>query len=171
MKNRCTLRATAVLTICLLSVFVAAAQRKSKAQGGSIPPGPCHQNTNVCVRNMNSQISLIRAYASHLKPGDKVTFNPQPDPPGEPAFHRANEAYRRLEAEVSDLAGWSSETPNLKSRAAISDAQEKFGRLVHRCKDCRRRWAPGRVKAANSRRDREIMQEAPEKGQTDAQHN
>ena len=129
MKNRCTLRATAVLTICLLSVFVAAAQRKSKAQGRSIPPGPCHQNTNVCVRNMNSQISLIRAYAGQLKPGDKVTFNPQPDPPGEPAFRRANEAYRRLEAEVSDLAGWSSETPNLKSRAAISDAQEKFGRL------------------------------------------
>jgi hypothetical protein len=78
---------------------------------------------------MNTQISLIRAYANHLKPGDKVAFNPQPDPPGEPAFRRANEAYRSLDAEFSDLAGWSSETPNLKSRAAISDAREKFGRL------------------------------------------
>ena len=118
-----------VFTICLLLASVAAAQHKSKTQRRMIPPGPCHLDTNACVRNMNAQINLIRAYANHLKPGDKVTFNPQPDPPGDPAFRRANEAYRALEAEVSDLGGWSSETPNLKSRPTISDAQEKVGRL------------------------------------------
>ena len=60
MKSRNILRATAVLTICLLSTFVATAQRKSKAQGRTIPPGPCHQNTRVCVQNMNKQINDLR---------------------------------------------------------------------------------------------------------------
>jgi hypothetical protein len=132
MKSGYILRAITILTMCLALALVGVAQRRSKAQGRAFPPGPsvpCRQNTRVCVKEMNTQISQLRAYARGLKPGDKVAFNPQPDPPGDPAFRRANEAYRALQAEFSDLSGWSSETPNLKSRAAISDAQQKFGRL------------------------------------------
>ena len=94
-----------MLAICLLSAFVAAAQRQPK-EAKSFPPGPCHQGTKVCVQNVNRQISLIRAYVQRLKPGDKVAFNPQPDPPGnpDPWYRRAHQAYITLRVEFADLS-------------------------------------------------------------------
>lgn len=126
MKSRYVLRAV-ILAMFLSLVVSAAGQRRAKMQG-AYPPGPCRQNPRVCVQNMNRQIGLMRAYVGHLKPGEKVIFNPQPDPPGKPA-QQAMQAYRSLQVELSDLAGWSSENPTEKSHAAISDAQEKFGSL------------------------------------------
>src|SRR5437588_2417591 len=137
-KSRHILRATAALTICLLSVFVAAAQRKSKAQGRSIPPGPCHQNTRVCLQQMNAQLGNLRAYMVHLKPGEKVEFNPQPDPPGAPPIYQnAIRAYRGLLAEISDLSSNSAEIAGLKgspeklrvAERAITDAQNNVASL------------------------------------------
>jgi hypothetical protein len=85
---------------------------------------------------MNAQISQLRAYVAHVKPGDPVKFNPQPDPPGDPDpwYRRASEAYRSLQAEFADL---SSEIPNLRlspeklnaGRNAVGGAQEQLSRL------------------------------------------
>jgi hypothetical protein len=83
---------------------------------------------------MTAQISRLRAYVRHLKPGDKVTFNPQPDPPGDPDpwFRRASEAYQSLQQELSDLSKNSAgrcEAKTPSCRGAIDDAQAKFDRL------------------------------------------
>jgi hypothetical protein len=139
MKSRVLLRATALLTICLLWAFVAAAQTKIK-EGKSFPPGPCRQGTKVCVQNMNKQISLIRAYVQRLKPGDKVAFNPQPDPPGDPNpwARRAHQAYLTLRGEFADLSesspwGRSKRTWSQEQihgwQSTVSDAQDKLNGL------------------------------------------
>jgi hypothetical protein len=139
MKSRVLLRTLAVLTICLLSTFVAAAQSNTK-EGKSFPPGPCHQGTKVCVQNMNKQISLIRAYVQRLKPGDKVAFNPQPDPPGDPDpwFRRAHQAYITLRGDFADLSesspwgrskrAWSQEQIG-GWKSTVSDAPDKLNGL------------------------------------------
>jgi hypothetical protein len=136
MKSKVLLRTLAVLTICLSSAFVAAAQSKTK----SFPPGPCRQGTKVCVQNMNKQISLIRAYVQRLKPGDTVAFNPQPDPPGDPdpGFRRANQAYITLRGQFADLSEsspwgrskwtWSQEQIH-GWQSTVSDAQDKLNGL------------------------------------------
>lgn len=139
MKSRVLLRTLAVLTICLLSAFFAAAQSKP-TEGKSFPPGPCRQGTKVCVQNMNKQISLIRAYVQRLKPGDKVAFNPQPDPPGDPDpwFRRAHQAYITLRGEFADLSEsspwgrskwtWSQEQIS-GWKSTVSDGQDKLNSL------------------------------------------
>jgi len=139
MKSRFLGRTLAVLTICLLSAFVAAAQSKAKEEK-SYPPGPCRQATKACVQNMNKQISLIRAYVQRLKPGDKVAFNPQPDPPGDPNpwFRRAHQAYITLRGEFADLSEsspwgrskwtWSQEQIH-GWQSTVSDAQDKLNGL------------------------------------------
>src|SRR5436305_1330644 len=83
MKSRFALMTIAALALCLSLAFTASAQKVRKAQS-SIPPGPCHQNTKLCIQQMNAQISRLRAYVAHVKPGDTVKFSPQPDPPGDP---------------------------------------------------------------------------------------
>jgi hypothetical protein len=137
MKSRYVLRAIAILTFYLLSAFTASAQKARKV---AFPPGPCHQNTKVCLQQMNAQISKLRAYVAHVKPGDPVKFNPQPDPPGDPDpwYRRAGEAYRSLLAELSDLSDHAADVPIYMSsppkanagRAAISDAQDKLNSLA-----------------------------------------
>ena len=106
MKSRYVLRLTAMLIICLSSAFVSVAQRNQKAQERAIPPGPCRENTRLCLQRMRAQINVLRAYTNRLRPGDKVSFNPQPDPPGspDPWFRRANEAYIILQKEFADLS-------------------------------------------------------------------
>ena len=138
MKNRYIRRVITIVAMCLALALVASAQRRSKAQGRAFPPGPsgpCHQNTRVCVQNMNRQISQLRSYVQHLKPGEKVIFNPQPDPPGIPASYRnAIRAYRSLMAEFLDLSSNSSEIAGLKgspeklssAQNAIKEAQAKL---------------------------------------------
>jgi hypothetical protein len=136
MQSKVLLRTVAVLTICLSAAFVAAAQNRTK----SFPPGPCRQGTKVCVQNMNKQISLIRSYVQRLKPGDKVAFNPQPDPPGDPDpwFRRANQAYITLRGQFADLSEsspwgrskwtWSQEKIH-EWQSTLSDAQDKLNGL------------------------------------------
>lgn len=139
MKSKYIFRATTVLTIGLLSTFAASAQSKP-TETKSFPPGPCHLGTKACVQNMNKQISLIRAYVQRLKPGDKVAFNPQPDPPGnpDPGFRRAHQAYITLRGEFADLSEsspwgrskwtWSQEQIS-GWKSTVSDAQDKLNGL------------------------------------------
>jgi len=139
MKSKVLLPTLAVLTICLSSAFVAAAQSKTR-EGKSFPPGPCRQRTKVCVQSINKQISLIRAYVQRLKPGDKVAFNPQPDPPGnpDPGYRRAHQAYITLRGEFADLSEsspwgrsrrrWSQEQIH-GWQSTVSDAQDKLNGL------------------------------------------
>ena len=136
MKSRYILRGITILAICIAMQFVAVAQRGSNSQ--AFPPGPCHQNTRVCIQSMNRQISLLRSYVQHLKPGEKVIFNPQPDPPGiPPSYRNAIQAYRSLLAELSDLSSNSSEIAGVKSspektssaQNAIREAQTKLEAL------------------------------------------
>ena len=140
MKSTALLRTLEVLTICLLSAFVASARPKSTASK-NFPPGPCRQGTKACVQNMNKQISLIRAYVQRLKPGDKVAFNPQPDPPGnpDPWYRRAHQAYITLRGEFADLSEsspwgrskwtWSQEQIH-GWQSTVSDAQDKLNSLT-----------------------------------------
>lgn len=140
MNSRFLLRTLSVLTILVLSAFFAAAQSETK-EGKSFPPGPCRQGTKVCMQNINKQISLIRAYVQRLKPGDKVAFNPQPDPPGnpDPGYRRANQAYITLRGEFADLSEsspwgrskwtWSQEQIHAW-QSTVSDAQDKLNSLT-----------------------------------------
>ncbi len=134
MKSKNILRVITILSMCFTLAIFVVGQRRSKSQG-AFPPGPCHQNTKVCVQNMNRQISLLRSYVQHLKPGEKVIFNPQPDPPGIPVSYRnAIQAYRSLTEEFSDLSNNSSEIAGLKgspeklssAQNAIKEAQTKL---------------------------------------------
>jgi hypothetical protein len=140
MKNSFLMRTLLVLTILLLSAFFAAAQSKP-IEGKSYPPGPCHQGTKVCVQNMNKQISLMRAYVQRLKPGDKVAFNPQPDPPGnpDPGYRRAHQAYITLRGAFADLSEsspwgrskWTWSQEQIQGwHHTISDAQDKLNSLT-----------------------------------------
>ena len=103
------------------------------AHGQTQPPRnskPCHENPRPCLTQMKSQLSLVRAYVKRVKPGDKVTFNPQPDPPGEPNYRRAMQAYRNLQEEISDLSTYPPGPCKAgECRSAIDDAQAKFDRL------------------------------------------
>ena len=137
MIKKNSLRVITVFSMCFALANVSVGQRRSKSRS-VFPPGPCHQNTRVCVQNMNHQISLLRAYVQHMKPGEKVIFNPQPDPPGIPASYRnAIQAYRGLTAELSDLSNNSSEIAGLKgspeklrsAQSAIGEAQTKLEAL------------------------------------------
>lgn len=137
MKSKNILRVIAILSVSFTMVVVTVGQRRSRNQG-AYPPGPCHQNTRVCVQNMNRQVSLLRSYVQHLKPGEKVIFNPQPDPPGIPASYRnAIQAYRSLLAEFSDLSSNSAEIAGLRgspeklrtAQSAIGEAQTKLEAL------------------------------------------
>jgi len=133
MKSRFTFTAIAALALCL-SLPLAA-----YARGGE-----CHQNTKLCLQQINSQISKLRAYVAHIKPGDPVEFSqqaressPQFRNTASPQLRNAMQAYSSLQAELSDLASNSAEIAGLKgspeklsdAQGAISDAQNKLSRL------------------------------------------
>ncbi|HKC65210.1 MAG TPA: hypothetical protein VKB86_16330 [Pyrinomonadaceae bacterium] len=132
MKSRFTLTIIPALALSLSLALAVAVQGGDKTQ--SFPPGPCHQNARLCLQQMNAQISKLRAYVRHLKPGVAVAFNPQPDPPGDPdpLYRQANEAYRNLLAEFADLSD-NAEIAGLDSapsRTTLSDAQAKLRSLA-----------------------------------------
>lgn len=126
MKRNHFLQTALVIALGLLTTLVASAQStKSKSK---FPPGPCHQNVKQCVVNMQAQINSVRAYVTRLKPGAKVSFNQQPDPPGnpDPGYQKARVAFGLLQEEIADLAKY----PPSEKVGAINDAQEKLGRLA-----------------------------------------
>jgi len=129
MNNQLLRRLIAPAMLGLLMCGLTAAQQTSSK---SFPPGPCHQNTKACVQRMNSQLGVMRAYAKRLKPGDNVSFNPQPDPPGspDPWYRRANEAFQSLQGELADLSTWSEENANERNvRGAVGETQSKLNKL------------------------------------------
>lgn len=139
MKSRYVLCAIAILSFCLSSAFTATAQKERKTQT-AFPPGPCRQNTRACFQRINTQIGQLRAYVRHAKPGSEVTFNPQPDPPGDPDpwYRRAHEAYITLHQEFADLSEsspwgrskwtWSQEQIH-NWQSTVGDAQDKLNNL------------------------------------------
>src|SRR3954467_2411525 len=138
MKSKYTLRAIALLAICLSFFFTASAQRVEKAH--MLGPNPCHEGTKLCLQEINKKISQVRAYVKHVKPGDPVEFNPQPDPPGDPDpwYRQGLEAYKSLQREFSDLAegnpsgrgkaAWSQEQMSVW-KSGVGEAQERLNRL------------------------------------------
>jgi hypothetical protein len=89
---------------------------------------------------MNKQIGLIRAYVQRVKPEDKVAFNQQPDPPGnpDPGYRRAHQAYITLRGELADLSesspwGRSKRTWSQEQihgwQSTVSGAQDKLNSL------------------------------------------
>jgi hypothetical protein len=139
MKSRYILRAIAIPAFCLLSAFTVSAQKTAKVQA-ALPPGPCRRNAKVCFQRINAQLGQLRAYVRHAKPGSEVTFNPQPDPPGDPDpwYRRAHEAYITLHQEFADLSEsspwgrskwtWSQEQIH-EWQSTVSDAQDKLNNL------------------------------------------
>src|SRR5882672_264314 len=103
MKNNYLLRTITTLALSVSTTFTVSAQ--STRLKSKFPPGPCHQNVKQCVSNMQSQLSTVRAYVQRVKPGDKVSFNPQPDPPGDPTpwYRQARIAFGLLQEEIADL--------------------------------------------------------------------
>ena len=80
-------------------------------------------DVKVCLQQIQQKISKLRAYARHVKPGDPVKFNPQPDPPGDPdpLYRQAREAYGDLQetlASLSESSPW--------GRAKWTWSQEKI---------------------------------------------
>jgi hypothetical protein len=126
MRNIYFQRMLAAIVMGLLMALATIAQ-SNKIKSKSFPPGPCHQNLRVCVANMQAQLNTVRAYVQRLKPGDKVSFNPQPDPPGDPDpwYRQARQAFGMLQEEIEDLSKY----PPSEKVGAVNDAQEKLGRL------------------------------------------
>lgn len=99
-------------------------------------------DVKVCLQQIIKKISGLRAYVRHVKPGDPVEFNPQPDPPGDPDpwYRQGLEAYKSLQREFSDLAEsspwgrakWTwSENQISAWKKTVGEAQERLGRLGH----------------------------------------
>src|ERR1043165_5346465 len=101
MKSKYILRAVALLMFCLSLAFAASAQRVEKAHG--LGPNPCHESNRTCLQEINKKISQVRAYVKHVKPGDPVEFNPQPDPPGDPDpwYLEGRAAYKGLQEDCA----------------------------------------------------------------------
>jgi len=117
----------AMLVIALSFIAIAHGQTRPSHNQKS-----CHENTRLCVALMKSQLNLVAAYVQRRKPGDKVSFNPQPDPPGDPDpwYLRAHEAYKNLQQEISDLSKYPpGPCKTGVCRNAIDDAADKLGRL------------------------------------------
>jgi hypothetical protein len=135
MKNNYLVRIIAALAITLSAGLVAIAQprqsapppkRASKAAEVEAAP-PCSQNLQACLQRMNSQINLMRAYVAHLKPGDTVKWNPQPDPPTpDPWLVRASKAFQNLRNEFAELSVTQPPCKTDVCHNAISDAQDKL---------------------------------------------
>jgi hypothetical protein len=135
MKSNYVLRTIAVLAITLSAGLVASAQpgqsapppkRASKAAEIEAAP-PCRQNIQGCLQRINNQISLMRAYVARLKPGDTVTWNPQPDPPTpDPWLTRASKSFQNLRNEFAELSVTPPDCKTDVCRNVISDAQDKL---------------------------------------------
>src|SRR5258708_981425 len=101
MKSKYLLQAVLAIGLSLFAALVGVAQSEQR-ESKNFPPGPCHQNVKACAANMQLQLNRVAAYVKRLKPGDKVSFNPQPDPPGDPNpwYRPAREAFGLLQEEV-----------------------------------------------------------------------
>lgn len=137
MNSSYTLRAITLMMICLVLVFTVAARNGVQTKP---PQEICKDNAKLCLRNMEAQISLLRAYVRRVKPGDPVQFNPQPDPPGDPDpwYRRALEAYQSLQVEIPNLsqsspwgrAKWTWSQEKIKAwQNTTGEAQDKLSRL------------------------------------------
>lgn len=93
---------------------------------------PCHEDTHLCSTRVKNDFAAVEAYVKHLKPGAKVGFNPQPDPPGDPgpAYRTAMSAYQRLQYDLYDLSKY---PPGPCKQGACHDsidrANTQFGML------------------------------------------
>ena len=140
MKSKYRLCAITLLAISFSLALTASAQIVSKAHARGLKT--CHENINLCLQEINGKISGLRAYVRHVKPGDPVEFNPQPDPPGDPDpwYRQGLEAYKGLQRDLSDLAEsspwgrskWTWSQDRIGSwKNTVSEAQEKLNRLGH----------------------------------------
>src|SRR5437763_15982115 len=108
MKSKHLSRIIVMLVITLLLATVALGRGGQKTKPRN-PEQTCAQNAKLCLQTVMKQVSMVKAYVSRLKPGDPVTFNPQPDPPGEPYRVQAARAFQNLQREFSELStSWAS---------------------------------------------------------------
>jgi hypothetical protein len=132
------------LRLILIGAILIALPIVASAHAGSNRPwNDCHTEPQGCLHKMLAQIKQIRVYlVAHVKPGDPVEFNPQPDPPGDPDpwYRKANEAYFGLTQEFADFTSHQAEIPLLKPtsqrraafESAVGDAQTQLTRLGQR---------------------------------------
>jgi hypothetical protein len=132
-----------IVRIALISAVLIALPLVASAKTKPAGPGDCHNDPGGCIHRMQVQLKQIKVYlVAHVKPGDPVEFNPQPDPPGDPDpwYRKANEGYAALTQEVADLAGNQTEvkltrsTPQRREAfgTAVRDAQTQLTRLGQR---------------------------------------
>jgi hypothetical protein len=137
LKRSWLLRIIALSLIALSSVAVAFAQGGPNRQ----PQATCQDNVKLCFQQINQQISQARAYVRHVKPGDPVKFNPQPDPPGDPDpwYRNGLAAYKRLQGEFAALSEsspwgrsqWTWSQNKIEAwRKTVSEAQRKLEGLA-----------------------------------------
>jgi uncharacterized protein YukE len=130
------LRVVALSLIVLSSVAVTVARPNSPTR----PALSGCTDTKVCLQQIKEKISQLRAYVRHVKPGDPVKFNPQPDPPGDPDpwYRQGLEAYKSLQAEIPNLSEsspwgrykWSWSQEKIKTwQSTASEAQDILSRL------------------------------------------
>ncbi len=68
MKSKHLSRVIVVLTITLLLATVAFGSGGQKTKPRN-PEQTCAQNAKLCLQSVIKQISMVKAYVSHLKPG------------------------------------------------------------------------------------------------------
>lgn len=135
-KRGWLLRVVVLSLIALLSVAATVARPESPAR---LMQNGC-SNVKLCLQQINKKISQVRAYVRHVKPGDPVKFNPQPDPPGDPDpwYRQGLEAYKSLQAEIPNLSEsspwgrykWTWSQEKIKSwQSTASEAQDILSRL------------------------------------------
>jgi hypothetical protein len=102
LKRSWLLRIIALSLVLLSSVAVTIARpaNSTRAMMNTCP------DVSVCLRQIQQKISRLRAYVRHVKPGDPVKFNPQPDPPGDPDpwYRQGIAAYKSLQEQLASLS-------------------------------------------------------------------
>jgi hypothetical protein len=130
-EMRRLLQNAGVLTITLMSFAFVSAQAPPKAAPRNSTK-PCHEDTHLCSTRVKKDFAAIDAYVKHLKPGAKVGFNPQPDPPGDPSplYRTAMNAYQRLQYDLYDLSNFPPGPCRIGAcHDAIDGANNQFGML------------------------------------------
>jgi hypothetical protein len=137
MKRGWLLRVVALSLMVLSTVAVTVARPESSRR--AMLSG-C-TDAKVCLAQILKKISQVRAYVKHVKPGDPVEFNPQPDPPGDPDpwYRQGREAYKSLQEDFASLSEsspwgrgkWTWSQSQISSwKSTISDAQAKLNNLA-----------------------------------------
>ncbi|MEP6946707.1 MAG: hypothetical protein ABJA02_12380 [Acidobacteriota bacterium] len=125
--------------IQLLTILVATPLLAVLAYGQkpprAAPPNdnkPCHEYTHLCSVRIKKNYAALEVYVRHLKPGAKVGFNPQPDPPGDPSplNRTAMDAFQRLQIDFYDLSKYPpGPCKDGACHEAIDGANRQFGML------------------------------------------